>query len=840
MASQSIRGRSLLIACSTMVVLLCYTLAAQAQVVITEVVVSTPGIDAEFVELMNISDEPVDLDGWGLGDAEEKGESEEGMLRFPERQVLEPGEVLVVAIEGDRFYEYFGQIARVAVYGYADFRLLNNHPFWPASGVVRLANLSDEILLIDYAGRVVDALSWGLSTEVYDPPLPRPVVGTSFVRTDPHAPGADASAWEVSDAPTPGEVPSFCGAQVCGNGDIEEPEACDDGNTASGDGCSSTCQIEEGWHCDHPQVACDGVAASVSHCSDTRVACRDVMLTEIYAYDGWPVCQQWIEIYNAGDEIADLHALLLYDDQPPPSGGEGRIRFPRGSILPPGRRAVVAYGYRGYEEGFRGEGFCGRRGDIGFSGTFDVPAGVPLFESQNTTSSIPTMEYVAGVPNSGLLLAPEGEEIGLVCATGDLVDSVAYRRTQSLITWPGFWIGEPVQLHTDDVEPPWRDAKAVVERYSDRPEDDTNSAQDWLLQRCPTPGRPREVAGEPPLANDLVVRVEVDDDAQTISLPISDADGDELYVVWTDSPNAEGAPTLNDDDPWDAALRIEPPFEPGVYDFDYLVADTCFDSAVATLTVRIARPAFCFVDGDGDGYGDANDSGVERPDGCLEGEVERGGDCDDSDESVYPGAFEYCDGLDNDCDAETPDGNDEAGFGQQCTVGQGRCERSGERICDGAAIRCDADPGEPAASDATCDGLDDDCDGEIDEDFVRTTTNCGQGLCADEGRTLCVRGDVLDTCEPGAAGVENASAGTCGDGIDNDCDGEIDEAVDCDAEDDATPTEPDVGPEHGGDVAVVSGGAHFGCASVSRQHRSLGLLLIAAGALLLRWRRRRS
>ncbi|KAL3133740.1 hypothetical protein ABBQ32_008228 [Trebouxia sp. C0010 RCD-2024] len=37
--------------------------------------------------------------------------------------------------------------------------------------------------------------------------------------------------------------------QLCGNGLVEGLEHCDDGNTASGDGCSSTCQIEEGFRC---------------------------------------------------------------------------------------------------------------------------------------------------------------------------------------------------------------------------------------------------------------------------------------------------------------------------------------------------------------------------------------------------------------------------------------------------------------------------------------------------------------------------------------------------------------------------------------------------------------
>ena len=35
----------------------------------------------------------------------------------------------------------------------------------------------------------------------------------------------------------------------CGDGIITDPEACDDGNSIGGDGCSSTCNIERGWAC---------------------------------------------------------------------------------------------------------------------------------------------------------------------------------------------------------------------------------------------------------------------------------------------------------------------------------------------------------------------------------------------------------------------------------------------------------------------------------------------------------------------------------------------------------------------------------------------------------------
>jgi cysteine-rich repeat protein len=42
----------------------------------------------------------------------------------------------------------------------------------------------------------------------------------------------------------------------CGDGKILKGEQCDDGNTASGDGCSSTCQIEPGSDCPTAGQAC--------------------------------------------------------------------------------------------------------------------------------------------------------------------------------------------------------------------------------------------------------------------------------------------------------------------------------------------------------------------------------------------------------------------------------------------------------------------------------------------------------------------------------------------------------------------------------------------------------
>ena len=75
----------------------------------------------------------------------------------------------------------------------------------------------------------------------------------------------------------------------------------------------------------------------------------------------------------------------------------------------------------------------------------------------------------------------------------------------------------------------------------------------------------------------------------------------------------------------------------------------------------------------------------------------------------------------------------------------------------------DADP---------CNGIDDDGDGEIDESFSPTRVTCGEGACAGEGQTACVDGAIVDECSPpGAAELEQ-----CGNGVDDDCDGAVDEA----------------------------------------------------------------
>ena len=79
--------------------------------------------------------------------------------------------------------------------------------------------------------------------------------------------------------------------------------------------------------------------------------------------------------------------------------------------------------------------------------------------------------------------------------------------------------------------------------------------------------------------------------------------------------------------------------------------------------------------------------------------------------------------------------------------------------------------GTPAPSDTTCNGIDDNCNGSVDEGYAPVPTSCGVGACASTGVTSCVAGAVQNSCVAGTPVLE-----VC-DGIDNNCDGSVDNGV---------------------------------------------------------------
>ncbi len=126
-----------------------------------------------------------------------------------------------------------------------------------------------------------------------------------------------------------------------------------------------------------------------------------------------------------------------------------------------------------------------------------------------------------------------------------------------------------------------------------------------------------------------------------------------------------------------------------------------------------------------------------------------------------------CDGSDSDCDGQT----DEEFAAGPSDCGVGVCAATGTRSCSGGVASDTCTPGPKlAASDLTCDGVDDDCDGEDDDEVPTSATTCGVGACAASGSEGCVAGALIDSCTPGVAAASDA---TC-DGIDDDCDGSDD------------------------------------------------------------------
>ena len=138
-----------------------------------------------------------------------------------------------------------------------------------------------------------------------------------------------------------------------------------------------------------------------------------------------------------------------------------------------------------------------------------------------------------------------------------------------------------------------------------------------------------------------------------------------------------------------------------------------------------------------------------------------------------PASAEVCDGLDNNKDGNIDEDFPNEGF--QCTAGLGVCLRGGVNVCgaDGTGTVCTAVPGSPTGTDF-CDGFDNDCDGVTDQDFPDKGSFCTAGVGA------CLRGGVR-ICSADGLGTEcSAAPGTpsaeefC-DSLDNDCDNKIDE-----------------------------------------------------------------
>ncbi len=114
---------------------------------------------------------------------------------------------------------------------------------------------------------------------------------------------------------------------------------------------------------------------------------------------------------------------------------------------------------------------------------------------------------------------------------------------------------------------------------------------------------------------------------------------------------------------------------------------------------------------------------------CDDDGFSRAVDCIDNDPSIHPNASEVCDGIDNDCD-----GRIDEGVVRACGNGTGICQK-GTQVCEkGAWGAC---TGTVGPEEEICDGLDNDCDGQIDEDSV----------CVSEDKDVSEKGSTQENTD---------------------------------------------------------------------------------------------
>lgn len=190
-----------------------------------------------------------------------------------------------------------------------------------------------------------------------------------------------------------------------------------------------------------------------------------------------------------------------------------------------------------------------------------------------------------------------------------------------------------------------------------------------------------------------------------------------------------------------------------------------------TVSVYLNTKETC-KDNDFDGYGSPGHETCAFPEE----------DCDDTNPAVNPGAPELCNGIDDDCDAATADGVDEAWMGTVCDGPDSDFCKEGTYFCQTGGLQACSDQ---SGNDVeVCDGLDNDCDGsvpgrEIDDDedrYVECPSWVGDDQDIDGG------GDCNDQDPERSPGIEEShDAGNCEDGKDNDCDGlaDIDDEEGC-------------------------------------------------------------
>lgn len=192
---------------------------------------------------------------------------------------------------------------------------------------------------------------------------------------------------------------------------------------------------------------------------------------------------------------------------------------------------------------------------------------------------------------------------------------------------------------------------------------------------------------------------------------------------------------------------------------------TTITASVDGITGSAILQVVACIDNDNDGYGSPGSIL------CTNGSVT---DCDDSNATIHPNATEICNDTDDNCNGQTDEGF--SGLGNACSNGTGACLALGMVVCtqDGIGSMCNAVPGTPTAE--VCNGIDDDCDGVVDNGvlniYYRDADGDGFGdyLTSTNACTLPVGYDTDNTdCNDANASINIFALEIKNNGNDDDC-----------------------------------------------------------------------
>lgn len=189
----------------------------------------------------------------------------------------------------------------------------------------------------------------------------------------------------------------------------------------------------------------------------------------------------------------------------------------------------------------------------------------------------------------------------------------------------------------------------------------------------------------------------------------------------------------------------------------------------AFFTVQVTAPPYTYyLDSDADGYGSPNDSILSCNSTPPTQYVSNNQDCDDSNSAINPSATEIpANNIDEDCD----------GFDAVVDIDN-----------DGYNNTVDCNDNNPAINPGAtevCDGIDNNCDGNIDEGFTLYTYYLdadGDGYGSNTSISSCLTSPPTSyvtnntDCNDNNASVHPSMAEVC-DGLDNDCNGQIDDGL---------------------------------------------------------------